>query len=181
MSTPEELIAFLTLRVDSLELASKEKQKPWYRQPSVILSVAALILSVVTTVYIQATTNQETIRAKKEELRKLVIALVELHQEARKSLTSPMDGGGQLLTAKQGVYLQAADRLVQQLPRDVSSYEYLILANEHGSSGDSDKAEKYFSEAAIIGTTPLDRAQSLRMLAVAHFSPGPRQNFEKGR
>jgi hypothetical protein len=70
---------------------------------------------------------------------------------------------------------------VQQIPKEVSTYEYTILANEHGSTGTGDKAEKYFSEAATRATSPSDKSQTLRMLAALHFSPGPRQNFEKGR
>src|SRR5438445_2732835 len=127
--TTEPPIELLRQRLDALEVAAHEKKKSWYRQASTILSVIALVVSVATTAYTQFSSSQEAIRSKKEELRKLVIGLVEIRQDFMKSQPLPMSGDSQLLKAKQGVYLQAADRLVLQIPKEVSSYEYTVLAN----------------------------------------------------
>lgn len=181
MSTPPEPIELLRRRVDSLELVSKEKQKPWYRQPATILSVIALVASLGATVFTQVTSSQETIRSKKEELRKLLIGLVEIRQEYMKSAPSPMSGGSQLLKAKQGVYLQAAERLASEIPGTVSSYEYVLLATEEASDGNYARAENYLFKGADVGATPLQRAQALRILAIGYFFPGPLNNVEKGR
>jgi tetratricopeptide (TPR) repeat protein len=171
----------LRQRVDALELSAKEPKKPWYRSPSVSLSALALVLSFLTTVYTQVEGKQETIRSKKEELRKIIIGLIELRETFVKANPSPVSPQSQLLGAKQQVYLEAANRLIVQVPKEVSSSEYTIIANEHMSMGDFQRGEAYFLQAAGAAPTPALKSQALRILAISLFQPGPMRSFDKGR
>lgn len=165
-------------RIDALEVAAKERNRPWYRQPAVIMSIIAMVISTIGTYLAQRHTNAESIRSQKEELRRLALSLIELRAEGTK--LAPGDGG-QILTAKQGVYLQAADRLVGQLGDNVSPYEYTILAIEHDTQGDKRSAEKYFQQAARLAQSPTVQADAYRALAMFHAAPGSSRDFKKAR
>ncbi len=109
MSTSEESLEILRKRVDSLELTSQEKHKTWYRQPSTVLAIVALLVSIGSTFYSQTASKQETIRSKKEELRKLTLSLIDLRQSVSKGSPSPESVEVQSAGRQQGVYLQASD------------------------------------------------------------------------
>jgi hypothetical protein len=177
----EDRFEVLRRRVDELELKAAETKKPWYRNPATALSGLALVLSLTTTIYTNLEGNQETIRSKKEELRKVVISLIELRESYVKAPLSPLNPQNQLLGAKQQVYLESADRLIVQIPTQVSSSEYTIIANEHMSIGDFTKGEFYFVRAAGAAPSPALKSQALRILALGFFQAGPTRNVDKGR
>jgi len=54
-----ESVDTLRQRVDLLEVSSQEKRKPWYRQPSNIVAIIALLVSIASTIYSQ--TARETL------------------------------------------------------------------------------------------------------------------------
>ncbi len=68
-----------------------------------------------------------------------------------------------------------------QIPDEVSSYEYGILAEELESVGEVARAEDYFQRAVNASTSNFDRAQALRSLAIFYFTPGAKQNLAEGR
>lgn len=181
MSTPEDPLVLVRQRVDLLEISSQEKRRPWFRQPSNVVAIVALAVSIASTFYSQVASKQETIRSKKEELRKLVIGLVDLRQSVMKARASPESEEVQSASRQQGVYLQAAQRLVRQIPGEVSSKEYSVLAEELESAGEFADADDYFQKSVTASSSSFERAQALRALAIYYFTPGAKQDLVKGR
>lgn len=176
----------LRRHVDELQIAQYEKHKPWYRQVTVLLSLLALAFSVGTTLYIQIGSRHEEIRSKKEELRKIVSALIELSDEyARRtsSLRDPQAFGtvSALLTRKRMTYIEAADFLASQIPAHISSSEYFVLAWEHAFISDFAGAEKYFLKGIKVASTQVTKVVALRALAIFYFQRGPLHNVDKAR
>lgn len=175
-------VRILAQRVDLLEIASHEKHRPWYKQPSVILSVVALLVSLGTTIYTQRASKQETIRSRKEELRKLTINLVELRQLIIKGMTSPDGQELQSGSIQQRVILGSALRLAGQIPKEeVSAYQYSILAQELQAAGETSEAERYFRAAVDTSGSTFEKTQALMWLGIFYFGFGPKQSFENGR
>jgi len=96
-------------------------------------------------------------------------------------MTSPDSVENQSAKKKQGVVLQAALRLVSQIPGEISSYEYGILGDDLEADGEFAEAEDYFKRAVNASTTTFQRTQAFRMLALYYFTPGPKRDVEKGR
>jgi tetratricopeptide (TPR) repeat protein len=181
MSISKDPVEYLRERVDLLELSSQERKKPWYRQPSTLIAVVALIVSVMTTLYSQAASKQESIRSKKEELRRLVISLIDIRQAVLKASPLPESPEIQSASREQRVYLQAAQRLVRQIPLEVSSYEYQVLAEELASAGELSEAEDYFRRSVSASTSPFETLQSLGSLGTFYFTPGPNRDVNRAR
>jgi hypothetical protein len=177
----ERPLDLLAKRVDLLEIASHEKTRPWYRQPSTIVAVIALLISLVTTIYTQSASKQESIRSKKEELRKLVLNLIEVHQSMRKRVVSPDGQDPQAVVFQHRVLLRSALRLVKQIPDEVSSSEYVILSQEVQTVGETSEAERYLRKAVDASASTLEKAQTLIWLGNFYFEFGPKHSLDKGR
>src|SRR5260370_42338500 len=106
MDNLEESLNTIRQRVDMLEVSSQEKRKPWYRQPSNIVAIIALLVSISSTFYSQSASKQETIRSKKEELRKLLVNLIDLRRSVLQARGSPDSWKIQSASEQQGLYLQ---------------------------------------------------------------------------
>lgn len=107
--SPDDPLHLLAKRVDLLEIASHEKQRPWYTQPSTVVAIVALLVSLGTTMYTQRASKQETIRSKKEELRKLTLNLIEIRQSMLKGIASP-DGPDSQAGPLQQLLLQSSKK-----------------------------------------------------------------------
>ncbi len=83
-----------------------------------------------------------------QEVPRPQISLVELREAFVKSMPSPASPESQFLGAKQGIYLESTDRVVAQIPNEVSSSEYALIANEHLSVGN-------FTKGDILRPSPL--------------------------
>jgi tetratricopeptide (TPR) repeat protein len=176
----ERPLDLLAKRVDLLEIASHEKNRPWYRQPSTIVSVIALLVSLGATIYSQSASKQESIRSKKEELRKLVLNLIEVHQSMRNGVVSPSQDP-QAVVFQHRVLLRSALRLVKQIPDEVSSSEYVILSSEVQTLGETSEAERCLRKAVDASASTLEKAQTLIWLGNFYFKFGPRHSLDKGR
>jgi hypothetical protein len=178
MTAPEEPLDLLRQRVDALELSSQEKRKPWYRQASTLLSVIALLFSG----YSLIVNRNEAIRTRKEELRKLVVALADTRRLILRANAPPESPERQTTVLEQIVNLQAARNLVSHLPsRDVSPYEYRLIAEELLATGEYAAGEDYSRKAVDAATSNVQKSETLLPLGLYYFAPGPSQDFAKGR
>lgn len=128
----------------------------------------------------------EQLRSRKEELRNIVSALIDLQEEYQRRINDTQDPGlresiGSFTSAKRAVYLEAAEVLTNQLGRDVSSAEYNILATELMSDTNFAKAEQYYIKAVEAARSMLPRVVALRSLAAFYFGKGSYRNIDKGR
>lgn len=128
----------------------------------------------------------EQLRSRKEELRTAIRSLVELKEDLSfrigtiqdSALRSAADSYNNM---KRTVYLEAAEVLVGQIGRHVSSSEYNILATELMLNSDFGQAERYYIKAVKAAKSVLSRVIALRFLASFYFGQGPHRNIDKGR
>jgi hypothetical protein len=67
--------------IDALKIASAQAGKPWYRQASVIIAVAALLFSMVSTYYADHLTTEQSKVASRSELGQLIQLLSALPEK----------------------------------------------------------------------------------------------------
>lgn len=128
----------------------------------------------------------EQLRSRKEELRTAIRSLVELKEDLSFRIGTIQDpvlrsAADSYNNMKRTVYLEAAEVLVGQIGRHVSSSEYNILATELMLNSDFGQAERYYVKAVKAAKSVLSRVIALRFLASFYFSQGPHRNVDKGR
>jgi tetratricopeptide (TPR) repeat protein len=182
----ESELKLLRDQVDLLQIAASEKKKPWYRQTSSIISIVALLFSIITGIYTQIARHEQEIRSQKDELRKTLATLLDLREDLNGRINSIPDAqmresASISLNNKRMVYLEAAEFLITKMPGQVSSSECNVLANEHLMDSNFAQAERYFLKAIDASGTDINKVTALRALAWFYFYDGPRRDFEKGR
>lgn len=157
-------------RVDLLEIASAEKRKPWYKQRPSLISLLALIGSVVTFIISQRGFSRQEIRVKQDQLVAILMNIADLDKEAR---THPQD---QIyldtLTTKRKVWLDAAESLASELEGHLSASEYSVLAGEKEIDQEYEKAEQYLLSCVKAARDRDAQASALNSLgALCLWSP----------
>ncbi|MBD6619928.1 hypothetical protein FNW02_30025 [Komarekiella sp. 'clone 1'] len=166
---------------------STESQKPWY-EVSNILSLGALIVAILAAVSSQRSATAEEIRAKKEELRQIIVQLLEFQENFNSTIIHMQDEqarmyAGIILNNKKLIYLEAAELVAKQIPNHVSSPEYVILAAENYYDSDFVQARSYYKKAvkAAKRSSIIMQAYALRELASNYFVSGTLQDVEQAR
>ncbi len=172
-------------QIDQLQIVVHEPRKPWYRQRPSLISLLALLFSIVSFGYSQYHSTQAEIRSKQEELRKLLSDLAQIQSETQ-SLAEVQDGRkremqSSILNSKRVVLIEAAEALVDGIPKFVSSAAYGVLASEKVASSDFKQAERYYESAATVARGPLARATAYRSLGMLYFTRSPLLDYSKGR
>ena len=166
-----------------------KKAQQWWRQTPSLVGVLAFVFSVTTGVYTLLHQHQEDIRAKKEELRKLIGDIIDVRAEFNQkiavggsSLTSQQrESVGSSLNNKLSCLMESADNLVQQIPSFVSSNEYETLAMEKQLAGNSQKAQDYLLAAVGVCREPTYKIVALRGLGIFYASKGSLHDMPKAR
>jgi tetratricopeptide (TPR) repeat protein len=175
----EAELKLLRDQVDLLQIDTRERKRPWFKQVNSILSVIAVLFSGFTFAYSQIGQHAEDVRSKKKELRDTVAALIDLRGEFYN--TQLQESESINLNNKRLIYVEAADTLITQIPNNVSWAEYAILAYEKQLDSNFTQAERYYQKAIEASRTPLGKNFSIRALAGLYFSQGPLLDFGKGR
>lgn len=129
--------------------------------------------------------NQQ-ISAKKEELRNTIMALLDFRKQTTQDVPQIQDPQvkemtGLFINQKRTIYLQAAETIVEDIPKHVSSTEYGALAYELWLESDFDKAEEYYRNAARATKSTIAKSSALRARATFYFGQHPNQNFALGK
>lgn len=179
----------LSQEIESLNIPKyilQTQNQKWNEDPAIVSqvvsalgSILAVFLSLIALYISWNSSNAQLNREKREELRQILEILVNLRTEAATGLSNPS-----LLNIKMNIYLQAAESIVAQIPNQVSSAEYLVLAEENISEADYKQARFFFKKAVTAsshkGSSEVSRAQALRFLATDYFYGLPK-DFEQGR
>ena len=136
-------------QVDLLQIAAAEKQQPWYKQRPSLASLLALGASIITFVIAQHGSSLQEIRSKQEALRKLLTDVVASQIQEQDQLTGISDPVKRVqfssaMNNERIIWIDAAESLVDQLGKQVSSSEYQTLANQKWSSSEFEKAKQYY-------------------------------------
>ncbi len=173
----------LRRRVDELEVRAAEKTRPWYKQISTLVSVVAVFLSIITGIFSWRFQSTTDIRAKKTELREIVIKLIDLNGAAAKILrdqkvSDPIQYG--TLSQEAIILLQEAQNTLEQLPpRDLLPSELVVMAMASLQNGEQSRGFAYLKTAIRVSKTPRDKIVTESMLAASYMIPGIEQNMDE--
>jgi len=169
--------------VQRLRIATLDRERPWYRQPSTIVSLVAVLVSIGTAIFTGLETSEKDVRSKKEELRTVLATLIDLErQRVDRGNQSVSVSERESLTQKRLIALDAAEFIAKKIPKEVSPYEYLYIADQKALEGNYDKAERYYMSAVNASHDDLSRIISLRLIAMFYFGiPDRHRNIEKAR
>jgi hypothetical protein len=186
----EQRLTLVRDEVSALHNALGEGKKAWLRQTPSLASVLALLVSIATAVYSAIEHQRQDVEEKHNALRGLVSQLLDISVEYQSKLASPDSAKlssqerefiGGMINNKRMVIAEAADNLVRQIPKTVTSAEYNFLANDKLANGGATKAEEYLKNAVEVSGDPLARMISCRNLALFYSQRGPLQDMDKAR
>jgi tetratricopeptide (TPR) repeat protein len=170
--------------------------KPWLKDwltPSNLISLIALVVSLITAAYTLPIQYNQDIRAKEEQLRQIIINLLDLDKELQESILPIKDpikqfNAGSLLNSKRQVYLNTAEIIASQIPDNVTASQYIILASQRFRDANYQLAKDYFEKAIDVSKkAPKTRASilnqhyALRNLATFYYQNQPLRSFEEGK
>lgn len=186
----DQAVRLLRDQVDVLQLAAAEKKTPWYRQMPSLAGLIALLLSISTAIYSGVQGRKQDVQKKQESLRGIVSSLIDLSgeqqtrlasAEAQKLSTQEREFIGGMINNRRMILAEAADNIVREIPQDVSSSEYNVLATDKLANGGTAKAEEYLRNAVGVSQEPLAKMIALRSLAMFYAQRGPFQSIDEAR
>jgi len=160
-------IRLLRDQVDILQISAAEKTKPWYKQLSTLVSIAAFLISTIgggISYLAQQNRNRQLDRADKlATLRQLTIDIVEVQRQLydldySKDLIKA-NNFNILLNNKREIMVSRATELIDEIPDLAPSEILFTLAVQEQMDGHWQKAEKLILKALDkhdrLGTTRL--------------------------
>jgi tetratricopeptide (TPR) repeat protein len=185
-SVTQQDLKLLRDQVDLLQIAAEGQRKPWYRQWAVLTSIIAALFSAVTFAVAQHNQDQQEIRAKKEELRSVLVNLIGLQEDFQTKVMPIPDpvqraNASSFINTKNVIFLEEAERLAEQLDKQVSASEYNVLAIAKQNQSDFERAEQYFVRAVAAARDPITKATALRNLGTFYFQSSPRRDVRRAR
>lgn len=168
--------------IDLLQIESAKTQKPWYRDPSVIIAVLALLFSFGTTAVSYYTSAQQSIQNDRAELRVFLQRLSALPKENVEVLNNPNKLiAGQLsgyINAEATLLASQAVEVMDRIPNYVSANEYNLVANTLVNTGNYAQAQILLQRAIEVSKNTNEEVGSLRSYGALLFATG---NIEEGR
>jgi hypothetical protein len=161
-----EALALLKREVDALQVTLAHQTRPWYKDGSVLVSVLALLFSFGTTVVSYNKSQQDDVRARKAELRELILQLGraprEIFEMERRFPNDPALIGSfrGFVNQESGIVAQQASQVIWSIPDAVSGDEHQAVASSLDAAGFAEQAAAHLRAAA-------DRASDLYGLVVA--------------
>jgi hypothetical protein len=151
-------------------MAEDSKDEPWFHKPTLVISIAAFVISVVTTVASGYRTYRQDVEARKTELRALIsqfnsgqlqaVELVAKHQND--AYLNPI-----MLTvnAQNLIMARQAYALAKLMGRDASSLDLTNVAYALQTTGDEALSEEMNLMAIERATTAIEYLGPTRQLA----------------
>jgi tetratricopeptide (TPR) repeat protein len=171
-------LSALRVEIDELRLESPRTGAPWYRQVPVLISIIALLLSTVTSLYAINLTDKQSDVASRAELGQLIQRLTALPKE-NTDLTAKYanDPGrsaylGGLINEENLVLAQQAADVIERIPDQASATEYLTVANALERSENYSRSLELVDDALKIDTDPTTREGLLRLKGQVLFKRG---------
>lgn len=157
-------------RVRLLETAFRAGHKPWYRLPSNVISVAAVIVTLAIFVVTFYANKQLVEFDKRQSLSSVIEEISALTQEEVQIAESSMSERARLnsqtgIANRRVSLVRKADALLAEVPDGASKLDMTILAAAYASIGRLEEAEKYYLDLAQSKSEPTDlRLMALRSL-----------------
>ena len=176
--TLQHQLTTMKQEIDALQIEMAARAKPWYRQASVMVALAALIFSFATTaVSIQRTGLQDRHNAK-VELRELIREISTISTRAAELGTrSSKDSragllASSLLTTDMIVLANQAADIVDEIPEEITAAEYYAVASALGANGISERVLDYYDRGIAVAHDTPSHIALQRGLASTYFAQG---------
>ena len=152
-----------------------------YNFPNII-SALALILSAISFIISYQASKEESLRVKREELRKSLSELIDTQKNFRENLhTRDAIAYYDLYSEKRFIYFAAAESIINEIPNDISWAEYNTLAKQALMDDNYDKSVTYLESAIKYAKTTQEKVYTRSAIAQFYFTDSPLKNYEKGR
>jgi hypothetical protein len=177
-------ISIINKELAALRTTSAKADRPWYREPSFIIALTALLFSFGTTAVSYIRTNQQDIHDARAELRSLILRLTQLPRESieysKKYEKEPLIVGGILgmLNTENALVAKQAANIMSRIPGNISATEYLSVSSALVNSGLTETAMKLIKLALAVSNDVNDEVGVLRSYGGLLFSTG---DLEGGR
>jgi len=166
----------LEQRLERLETSSAPK--PWFRQPSVIISIVALLLSLSATIYGEQRAGARDASTARDRLSGLIARLDALPKENASLIAQYADDpqtlanlGSSTQTELVVTSQQAAD-IISVIPDDVSGAEYYAVGAGLALAGNYGRAQAMFDTGLTRESDPQTQAAIWRTKASIYFGSG---------
>ncbi|MFN3491286.1 MAG: hypothetical protein ACK40V_03605 [Anaerolineales bacterium] len=125
-------------------------------------------------------------RNKREELRNMTMQLVDIRDKINNEIfniqdISKRENASIAINNKRQIYLEAAMNIVEEIPNQVESSEYIFLAYELMLDANFKKVEEFFKRAIRNSRSIIAKSTALRAAGVFYFSQSTHRNFDLGR
>jgi tetratricopeptide (TPR) repeat protein len=172
-------ITHLRNKVDSIAEENQAANKPWFKNISTGISVAALLFSFGTTIISYKRANDQDIHSLKSELRGILQRLaalpkenIEIYQKYASEPSSIATISG-YLNQENLLLSKQANEIIKRLPKtQVSSIDYMAVATALAQSREYAAAILNFNSALTVASTLDDETATLRVLATLEMQNG---------
>jgi hypothetical protein len=187
-SVSEQLL-IMKKEIDLLQIEIAKPAIPWYRQIPVLVSVAALLLSLMTTFYSERRSSEQDLHNARVELRQLIFQIdeatfstIDIATRYKNNPSAQLNAAASAITRRIILVNQAAD-VVDELGDKVTATEYLAVGNALVTLGTYDARVFDYYRQGLTRPADLNTKTALyRSLAQAYFGtdrPGEgRKAFE---
>jgi len=175
----EQKVELMKREIDALQITMMGSSKPWYRNISTLLSVAALLFSFGTTFVSYHRAAVQDIQSSRQELRSLLQRLAALPKEnvdiSRKYVDDPgsMNLVSGFINQENSLLARQAAEIAKKLPRDlVSGTEFYAIAIALQNSYDLSGASEFLNYSAQTAKDFNTEIAALRSTANLEFVQG---------
>ena len=171
-------LGLLTDQVDALQVESAQSSRPWYREPSLLISTVALLISVVFSAIGMRQVSAKDIAAKQESLRQTVVQIVdsqtEMTQAAQENSGNPLMArwANSNLNSKRQVLISTALARVDELGDSVDASSLVPLAAQLQLDGRYDESLSLYFKALGLADSPIVRSAILRSIGGSYRLQG---------
>ena len=171
-------LTLLTDQVDALQVESAGRSRPWYREPALIISMLALVISALFSAIGMRQVSAKDIAAKQEALRQTVVQIVDSQTEMSKAA---LDNSGNPLMArwansnlnsKRQVLIETALALVDELGDAVDASSLVPLGGQLQLDGRYDESLALYFKALDLVDSPIVRSAILRSIGGSYRLQG---------
>lgn len=146
-----------------------------------VISALALTVSVVSYVLTYQFTQLESVRTKKEQLRTVIGALLDVRRDLRIALETGERAHYDLYFERRQIQFEAAEEIIRQIPSSISWAEYNTLAKESILDDSFERGFEYLKLSQSNASGIRAKVYSLSGLGSAYFMESPMRDYEKGR
>lgn len=174
--------------VDALQIEVMKGQAPWFKSPSIIISLVALLFSFGTTCVSYYKAGREEVQSARTELRGILQRLSSLPKDnfelVRKYKDDPegLSLSG-LLNQENSLLARQASEIIDRYPSEISAAEYQAVGNALAQAADFTKVPLYLDRALARTSDPNTKVAILRsygfhLLATGQITEGRRKYEE---